>query len=572
MTNIIYPWRHNIISNYVASKFSDIFQSSSKEISELLDVDWKPLKTTWSFEKLIVPITSANHSNTRRNPIRAERRVEALLDFGKTSNIPIYPYMVDDRWKMDNFASYTIMSTNVAAANEWYNEPITPENSIIACSNKELIPLYIELWYQVLPLEFDGENEEYHQKQTWEILKKTFDLHKENKKDSMEYAETMMYKSSFEMFKKYDFFEHCYRLHEDKILDDDWNFDNTIRDYRLYEESFKTASPRKYNQIKEYIKPWVVVDIWCAWWWLIACATKDERLDGSTYIGVEMSRTLYDVAVQNMKKVNYPHTHIYHWNWVDELFVPDNSVDTVISFSTTHEVISYGNESSLAIFTDNIHKKLKTWSVRINVDVVWPNEKDKRVIIDLDTEDGIWFDQSIFDISIKTYHQKIETAQTDGDKQDAKQWFADYLGSLSTFWRLFVFQQTFQKSHTPWGYQFEILDKENGTIRIRNQDIYEFMPKVDYLKNWLDECNEAFCTMSCDDWQEFGKSHNFDCEVIPDRNKWIYDNRYWKINKDTWQKRFTVYEDNNWSKWRELSYEPTNVKVIAKKKVPEIAA
>ncbi len=564
---IINPWRHIAVSKPLVDVWKRIFNKSKDELITLLDTSGNEVSFK-NPKKLIIPITSANHSNTRRNPIRWERRIESLINVANSEDIPIFPYLIEERWKMENFSEYTIMSTNIAMANEGNYELLTPENSLILCSNPELIPLYQELGYTVIDALSPQIQWQDNKLFSWQILNNTLEKYSKSPEIALEYAKSHLHQWSYNMYKKYNFFEHSLKLYEDNILNEDWNFDNTVRDYRIYEESFQTASPRKYEAIKKYIRKGVLVDIWCAWWWLIACAAQDPKLNWSTFIWVEMSRTLYEVAKNNMKKIDYPHTHIYHGNGVDELFIQDSSVDTITSISTTHEVISYWEQNALKIFANNIHRKLTPKWVWINMDVVWPNDKNKQVIAELDTQDWLPFDESAYYAAVDLYNSWIKSAFSDIEKQEVKQVFSDYLATLSTFWRLFVFQKSFIKTHGDAWYKFDVLDYNTWTVLIRNQDLYEFMPKVDYLKNRFDECNEAFCTMSCNDRKEFWKEHWFETEVIPDRNQWIYENRYWKINPNTKKQRFSIYEDNNWKRWKQLTFEPTNVKVILKK-IPE---
>ncbi len=53
-------------------------------------------------------VTSANHSNTRRNPLAFYLRALSVELFARGLNVPVYIYGIDDVGHLGNFADYTI--------------------------------------------------------------------------------------------------------------------------------------------------------------------------------------------------------------------------------------------------------------------------------------------------------------------------------------------------------------------------------------------------------------------------------------------------------------------------------
>ena len=77
-------------------------------LEDALDVDQKPLGMDGKIERIIFAVTSANHSNTRRNPVPFHLRAMAILDFSQELGIPCFVYPIDDVGYLEDFAGYTL--------------------------------------------------------------------------------------------------------------------------------------------------------------------------------------------------------------------------------------------------------------------------------------------------------------------------------------------------------------------------------------------------------------------------------------------------------------------------------
>ncbi|NTU49633.1 MAG: transferase, partial [Desulfobulbaceae bacterium] len=101
---ILFPGRHHLLTSF---QFDYLKQVIAAQFEGAVDVDGK------SFQKmevsgLIFAVTSANHSNTRRNPLPFYLRAMGLQVFSAALGVPSYIYGVDDVAHLDNFARYTI--------------------------------------------------------------------------------------------------------------------------------------------------------------------------------------------------------------------------------------------------------------------------------------------------------------------------------------------------------------------------------------------------------------------------------------------------------------------------------
>lgn len=71
-------------------------------------MDGKPITLNSKVNSIIYAVTSASHSNTRRNPLPLHMRAMALQEFSLGLETPFYVYDIDDVGHIDDFAGYTI--------------------------------------------------------------------------------------------------------------------------------------------------------------------------------------------------------------------------------------------------------------------------------------------------------------------------------------------------------------------------------------------------------------------------------------------------------------------------------
>ncbi len=515
------------------------------------------IQKRWDISSILFATTSANHTNTKRNPVWFHRRVEGTTWFSTDLSVPAYIYPINDIWHSDDFWRYTIETIKVLSQNEWFPQDITPENTIIWCSSPEVIKLYEKLWYEVLSLERDKESESHKALLPWQVLEHAVDVTLQWKNAfEDDIILSNMHKSSYDMYKKYNYFKFISELHQDKILMEDWDL-TEARDYNTYWRSFEDWAKRKFDSINKNIQPWKIVDLWCATGWLLKEVANDPRFHDSDLYWIDIARPF--IVEANHKKeqwaFNTDNIRFYQKNAIDDKIFPDNSINTFSTVALTHEIISYDSRKKLDHFLKNMHDQLVSWWALLNFDVIWPENWEEKIFAKLETKDWSQFDKKEFDIIMNRYNALIK--KWSDNIKEAKTLLSDYIQSLSTFWKLNVFQETFRQEQREEKIKFD-LRREEWLINIKKSDIYEFLSKKDYPDNWMSEMNEKFCSLACSDRQEILESHWFEATVEPIKNKWIHENRYeWKVSL------FKMKDDMEM--WEKIPFEETNVNIVARK-------
>jgi hypothetical protein len=119
-----------------------------KGLCESLSVTGEKLKFTpgTKVKNLIFPITSANHSGTRRNPLTYTQRAILLDRFGQqlksSAQVQSFPYPIDDIPHSEHFADYILKKVE----NESHGRfTLTPENTVVMSSTPNVIKQFSQL-------------------------------------------------------------------------------------------------------------------------------------------------------------------------------------------------------------------------------------------------------------------------------------------------------------------------------------------------------------------------------------------------------------------------------------------
>lgn len=102
---LLFPGRHHLLTNFQFKYLNQIILSGLEKEFDVVD---NPIGIKEKIEGVIFAVTSANHSNTRRNPVPFYLRALAIQEFANQLHIPAYIFGIDDVGNLDNFASYTI--------------------------------------------------------------------------------------------------------------------------------------------------------------------------------------------------------------------------------------------------------------------------------------------------------------------------------------------------------------------------------------------------------------------------------------------------------------------------------
>lgn len=102
---LLFPGRHQLLTDF---QFKYLYRIIQAGLKNERDAYGNVLGITEGIEGIIFAVTSANHSNTRRNPLPFYLRAIALEAFSRDLQIPSYIYGIDDVGNLGDFASYTI--------------------------------------------------------------------------------------------------------------------------------------------------------------------------------------------------------------------------------------------------------------------------------------------------------------------------------------------------------------------------------------------------------------------------------------------------------------------------------
>ncbi|MCK9272437.1 transferase [Candidatus Gracilibacteria bacterium] len=537
MAYLLFPGRHHLLTNFQLQELNFITQG---DISTFKDVHGKNIKIKEPIDTIIWVITSANHSNTRRNPIPGYRREAMIEDFGRDIDAKSFVYHIDDIGVSPRFAHYVISKIEVDSNGKHI---LTPENTILGCSTPEVIDMYEKLGFQTLPFELENiEKRTFKAELPWDMVENIIDCNKKgtNRQKDTKYLQKVS-RASRKMYEKYDFGDLIINLHNDPLLGNDGDITET-RDYNTYVRAFDNGAKRKYEIIKNTVKPGRIVDIGCCTGSLIRELTLDERFRESDFYGIEVARKLYNECLHRKAQGHFANENVFFYqrNVATSNIFPSNNIDTFTTFSLTHEIMSYQKEKTLTNFISLIYDQLKFGGRWINVDVVGPENKDEIVYMKLNTSDGI-----------NENYDRI----FDKNEQDK---FREYLDSLSTYSRFLRFAQDFRFEENEL-IKYKIEDIEGSKyIKLKMQDACEFLSKKDYTDNWYSEMHETFCFWSFSDWQKTLKKHNFKIlkESHDFTNPWIVENRF--------EGKVEFFKKNG-NKLESLDYPVTNMVIVVEK-------
>src|SRR3989338_2241845 len=119
MVTLLFPGRHHMLTEYQHSYLKNLIEKG-------VNGD--------KVDKLIFAVTSANHANTRRNPIPLYLRVLAIEKFSRDLSCEVKIYPIFDVDKTDKFAEY-IINQIFYYGNDWKNDKKWKEYASEATQN-----------------------------------------------------------------------------------------------------------------------------------------------------------------------------------------------------------------------------------------------------------------------------------------------------------------------------------------------------------------------------------------------------------------------------------------------------
>lgn len=507
MSYLLFPGRHHLLTNFQLEYLTLV---TSADARELRDVNGRPLELADRIDTIVWAVTSANHFNTRRNPLPAYRRAAAIEEFGSQLDAESLVYMIDDIGSTPRFAEYVLKKIEVES---FGRIRMTPANTVVGCSTPAVIELYERLGFRILPFELaDRAAGRYAAQTPWELLTHVVETHRQGR--DWRTDETYLRKvarATRRLYDKYDFGNAIIQLHQDPLLTSDGDITET-RDYNTYVRSFDQGAERKYALIRGLVAPGRIVDIGCCTGSILREMTLDESLRESDFYGIEVARPLYAECVHRKELGAFANDNVFFYqrDFAAGPVFPSGSVNTFTTFSLTHELESYQGRPQLERFMRLLFDQLASGGRWINVDVIGPPDRDAEVYLWLSRADGRCDDWE---------------REFPGKQRDA---LREYLDGLSTFARFQRFARDFRRDEGGQ-IRFEIEEITGEPyVRLRLEDACEFLSKKDYTDNWQSEMHERFCFWSFAEWKSAVERSGF--RVHPSSyellNPWIVANRY----------------------------------------------
>ena len=353
---VLFPGRHHLLTRFQGDYLRSLATGQAlAENGEPIAVE-PPVTVVWA-------VTSADHGNTRRNPIPYDRREAAIERFSLAERLRSLVVPVFDTPPTDRFADITLKNVENATADRLV---LTPRNCVVACSTPDVIELYRRLGFTIAPVELGHPDAP---QRPWDVLTLLA-------QDDTHWRE-LSHPASIDLFDRYGLADQVKLIHGDPIVGDEGELTGT-RSYRTYIEAFEQSAARKWAQATPHVRPGRIVDVGCASGATLELAAADPRLHESDLIGIEIDRFLYEECVHRKAQGAFanPNTFFYQRNILGGSVLPDRSVDTTLTFALTHEVFSYGDgEAALEAFAETVYRQTAPLGVWINSDVCGPSAR-----------------------------------------------------------------------------------------------------------------------------------------------------------------------------------------------------
>lgn len=526
---LLFPGRHHLLSQFQHEYLAALL---SKPLKEAVDIDGSKIGSDEKITAIIFAVTSANHSNTRRNPLPFYIRALALEEFGKAFPVPCFIFGIDDVGCVANFSSYTLKRIKHESEGAF---DLHPDNTLVMCSTP-VLEMYEKEGFKILPAELiDRQGWKYKTPLPWSIVERIASEPEWRTDDSIT---SSIHSSSLDIWIKYRLSSKVQMLFRDKMISDDGDI-TTTRDYNTYVRQMDEIAVLKFQETVPHIHAGRVGDIGCAVGSWIKLACNDERLRESDFYGIEVARQLYDICQQRKHNGEFKNPFVFfsQRNAVTGLVFDKNSMNTIHTSSLTHEIESYGSRADLLSFIKNRYEELAPGGVWINRDVVGPQNKNEVVLMKLSQSDG---------------------RNEDFEKSfDSREKLAHYLAGLSTYGRFLRFVRDFRREE---GYRltFERIE-QNGIpyFKLTIKDACEFMSRKDYTDNWQSEMHETFCFWDFEEWKQQLRDAGF----FIGENSRAYTNEW--IVKNRLEGKVELFKESTSSE--RLSFPVTNMILLAMK-------
>jgi SAM-dependent methyltransferase len=483
---VLIPGRHHLLTRFQARYLKDLVSGSLRDLEE------QPIEFTDAQVQLVWAVTSANHQNTRRNPIPANRREAAIELFSNEEGFRSLVVPIFDTPQTPRFAEITLKAVEAATG----GLALTRENCVVAVSTPTVIEMYRRLGFRIATLELDHPQKPPRAWQVLEMLAAGDPVWREH-----------AHPSTIDVVERYALGDHVRMVLGDPVAGTEGSLTET-RNYRSYAASFEAAAARKWEQARPYVVPGRIVDVGCATGAMLELAGREPALAEADLFGIEVAQHLYEECVHKKSQGVFanPNTFFYQRNILAGPVFPDASINTTLTFALAHEIYSYaGGLDAIKRLVERIFRQTADGGVWINSDVCGPDGGDRPVLMRFNG-DGV-------------RHEPVDLESMPAPS------VAKYLVGLSPAARLAQFARDFPRLS---GASFDLEVVDDDAVRLTLRNAMEFMAKFTYTDNWLSECHERFCALSWADWNEIVEEAGFEVDPRsgPFRNEWLVANRF----------------------------------------------
>ena len=493
MVTLLFPGRHHMLTKFQHDYLRDLIKNAKPKI-----------------DRIIFAVTSANHENTRRNPIPLYLRVLAIDKFACDLGCSVKICPIPDVKPTQKFAEFILKQIFYQSG-----ELLNTKNTVLACSTPNVTKMFKKLGLKNFPAELISiKPEKYSTLRPYEVIEllvkagKNWRLNNEWKK----YA----HKATQEVYFDYAIGDVIVEVFKDSLLNEDADITET-RDYNTYARSMDNTTQIKFAEIKPFVSEGKIVDAGCSTGTLIRLLAKEFK--ESDIIGIEATRKFYEFC--KMQEYDNPFVFFYRRNVVDQNFRP-NSTNTFIYSSILHEVYSYLGERALLKLLKHTYLQLAHGGRIVIRDVVGPENPNLNVFMELNEKDG---------------------------KPAGK------ITGLSTYSKFFRFAKEFVPRKIKFS---EIKFGGKKYIYLKLRDAYEYMSKMTYTDNWKSELHEEFGFYSFKKWKAVLRKAGFEVIIGSHQfqNPYIIENKY--------KSRVTLFVKSD-NKLKSIGYPPTNMVLAGEK-------
>ncbi len=506
-------------------------------------------------DHIIFAVTSANQENSRYNPVPFYLRALGLDRFSKEYrdllNIKFDILPIPHFNTAQNFPELLLKEISEKTEGRLM---LNNKNSIVLCSTPSLVDMFKDLDFAILTSEYDFESKVVVEKIPIDYIKLLTEI--ENGWENDEEIKNGLSKTSISLWQDFPQIpKKILRLWKDPLLNEKGSITEN-RDYSTYSIGMghKILLESKYNDIKNFIVPGKIVDEGCADGALMTFLAKD--FPDSDIIGIEITSEFIArfLERQRLREFGDTFVFIHQRNLMDKIF-EDNSIDTTICNSTTHEIWSYGEgRNSLDKYLSMKFAQLRKNGHIIIRDVVGPENKDQEIYVELNDRDG----------------SNDDVMKECSDREELR----DHLENISTYSKFLRFADDYLKDmrnkgqrndETKIKFREEIVNNKKYIITsLKNAS--EFMTKKDYTNNWQSELNEEFAFWSFSEWKEGLSRAGFkviENPNIPDESSrsftipWVIENRF--------KGKVKLFNKNEMGDLIEIPYPVTNMVLVGQK-------